>query len=167
MCLLWPHCADSRQLEEEAPLPHPGLAVNPGSLPSDPGSCSLPVPLGSQGHVQKAPSEAAPAPGCPSAGRGWSELAQFLKWKSWAHTWFVPLTSVLSLLLNQANLILLCIFSPPMFRSSGRVKVLMNLTLFKWCSCARAKSLQSCPTLCDPWTAALQASQSMGFSRQE
>ena len=32
---------------------------------------------------------------------------------------------------------------------------------------AAAKSLQSCPTLCDPWTAAYQASPSMGFSRQE
>ena len=29
------------------------------------------------------------------------------------------------------------------------------------------KSLQSCPTLCDPWTAAYQASLSMEFSRQE
>ena len=26
---------------------------------------------------------------------------------------------------------------------------------------------QSCPTLCDPWTVAYQAPQSMGFSRQE
>ena len=26
---------------------------------------------------------------------------------------------------------------------------------------------QSCPTLCNPWTVAYQASQSMGFSRQE
>ena len=26
---------------------------------------------------------------------------------------------------------------------------------------------QSCPTLCDPWTAAYQAPPSMGFSRQE
>ena len=26
---------------------------------------------------------------------------------------------------------------------------------------------QSCPTLCDPWTVAHQASPSMGFSRQE
>ena len=30
-----------------------------------------------------------------------------------------------------------------------------------------AKLLPSCPTLCDPWTVALQASLSMGFSRQE
>ena len=30
-----------------------------------------------------------------------------------------------------------------------------------------AKSLQLCLTLCDPWTAARQASLSMGFSRQE
>ena len=32
---------------------------------------------------------------------------------------------------------------------------------------AAAKSLQSCPTLWTPWTAAYQASPSMGFSRQE
>ena len=30
-----------------------------------------------------------------------------------------------------------------------------------------AKSLQSCPTLCDLWTVAHQAPLSMGFSRQE
>ena len=30
-----------------------------------------------------------------------------------------------------------------------------------------AKSLQSCPTLCDPMTTALQAPPSLGFSRQE
>ena len=32
------------------------------------------------------------------------------------------------------------------------------------CLCVYAKSLRSCPTLCDLWTAARQA---MGFSRQE
>ena len=30
-----------------------------------------------------------------------------------------------------------------------------------------AKSLQSCPTLCDPWAVAHQAPLSMGFSRQK
>ena len=35
------------------------------------------------------------------------------------------------------------------------------------CICTRAKSLQSCLTLCDPWTVAGQAPLSMGFSRQE
>ena len=30
-----------------------------------------------------------------------------------------------------------------------------------------SKVTQSCPTLCDPWTAAYQAPLSMGFSRQE
>ena len=33
--------------------------------------------------------------------------------------------------------------------------------------CMCAKLLQSCPTLCNPWTVARQASLSMGFSRQE
>ena len=32
---------------------------------------------------------------------------------------------------------------------------------------AAAKSCQSCPTLCDPQTAAHQAPLSLGFSRQE
>ena len=32
---------------------------------------------------------------------------------------------------------------------------------------AAAKSLQSCPTLCDPIDAAHQAPPSLGFSRQE
>ena len=33
--------------------------------------------------------------------------------------------------------------------------------------CVCAKLLQSCPTLCNPWTVAHQAPLSMGFSRQE
>ena len=33
--------------------------------------------------------------------------------------------------------------------------------------CVRAKSLQSCPTLCDPMDIACQAPLFMGFSRQE
>ena len=33
--------------------------------------------------------------------------------------------------------------------------------------CIAAKSLQSCPTLCDPQMAAHQAPLSLGFSRQE
>ena len=35
------------------------------------------------------------------------------------------------------------------------------------CLLAAVKSLQSCPVLCDPWTAAHQAPLSMGFCRQE
>ena len=34
-------------------------------------------------------------------------------------------------------------------------------------SAATAKSLQLCPTLATPWTAAYQAPPSMGFSRQK
>ena len=30
-----------------------------------------------------------------------------------------------------------------------------------------ARSIQSCPTLCNPWTVATQAPVCMGFSRQE
>ena len=32
--------------------------------------------------------------------------------------------------------------------------------------CMHAKSLQSCPTLCDPWTVARRAPLSLGFSRR-
>ena len=35
------------------------------------------------------------------------------------------------------------------------------------CMPCYAKSLQACPTLCDPQTAAYQAPPSLGFSRQE
>ena len=35
------------------------------------------------------------------------------------------------------------------------------------CAHVHAQLLQSCPTLCDPWTVAYQAPLSMGFSRQE
>ena len=37
----------------------------------------------------------------------------------------------------------------------------------KLAAAAAAKSLQSCPTLCDPETIAHQDPQSLGFSRQE
>ena len=35
------------------------------------------------------------------------------------------------------------------------------------CACLLAKSLQLCPTFCDPWAVACQAPLSMGFTRQE
>ena len=35
------------------------------------------------------------------------------------------------------------------------------------CTCVHAKLLQSCLTLCDPWTVAHQAPLSMEFSRKE
>ena len=39
--------------------------------------------------------------------------------------------------------------------------------VYKTFAAAAAKSLQSCRTLCDPYTAAHQAPLSLGFSRQE
>ena len=42
-----------------------------------------------------------------------------------------------------------------------------HVAYFKIPCAAAAKSLQSCPTLCDPMTAAYQAPLSLGFSRQE
>ena len=51
------------------------------------------------------------------------------------------------------------------------VALLTTAKTWKQCKCpltaAAAKSLQSCPTLCDPITAAYQAPPSLGFSRQE
>ena len=41
------------------------------------------------------------------------------------------------------------------------------LSLILAAAAAAAKSLQLCPTLCDPKTAAQQTSRSLGFSRQE
>ena len=42
-----------------------------------------------------------------------------------------------------------------------------HLHLIWHAAAAAAKSLQSCPTLCDPIDAARQALPSLGFSRQE
>ena len=41
------------------------------------------------------------------------------------------------------------------------------LRLYSIIAATAAKSLQSCPTLCNPMTAAHQAPRSLGFSRQE
>ena len=46
-------------------------------------------------------------------------------------------------------------------------KITAKQPLTKKTAAAAAKSLQSCPTLCDPEMAAYQASPSLGFSRQE
>ena len=54
------------------------------------------------------------------------------------------------------------IFSIFLFASS-----LWSIYLNNYSVAPAAKSLQLCPTLCAPWTAAYQASPSMGFSRQE
>ena len=40
-------------------------------------------------------------------------------------------------------------------------------TAYAAAAAAAAKSLQSCPTLCDPTDGSHQAPQSLGFSRQE
>ena len=47
------------------------------------------------------------------------------------------------------------------------VDKVMSLLFNMLSAAAAAKSLQSCPTLCDPITAAYQAPPSLGFSRQE
>ena len=43
----------------------------------------------------------------------------------------------------------------------------MIQTILMSYACVCAKLLQSCQTLCNPWTVARQAPLSMGFSRQE
>ena len=56
-------------------------------------------------------------------------------------------------------------FHPPLWDSPGHRKVvLLLLSLSTPCY---AKSLQSCPTLCDPIDGSHQAPPSLGFSRQE
>ena len=47
------------------------------------------------------------------------------------------------------------------------VSLLFNMLSAAAAAAAAAKSLQSCPTLVTPWTAAHQAPPSLGFSRQE
>ena len=58
------------------------------------------------------------------------------------------------------------IVSGLMFRSLTHFEFIFVYGVKK-CSATAAKSLQSCPTLCDPIDVAHQAPQSLGFSRQE
>ena len=81
---------------------------------------------------------------------------------------------LLLLLLSRFNRVLtLCNpidGSPP---GSSPVPGILQARIPEWVSisffnaCMHAKSLPLCPTLCDPWIAAHQASLSTGFSRQE
>ena len=122
MCLPWPLVLlTAGSLEEEV---SPGLAVDPVSLPSDPGSCSLPVPPGNQGQVQKAPPEAGPGPGCPLRLQGMERVGSASQVGAMSR----HLVCALSPSPNQAELMLLCIFSPPLSKSSGRAKVFFFLS---------------------------------------
>lgn len=125
MCLPWPLILlTAGNLEEEV---SPGLAVDPVSLPSDPGSCSLPVPPGNQGQVLKAPSEAGPGPGCPLRLQGMEPIGSASQVGAGSR----HLVCALSPSLNQAELVLLCIFSsPPLSKSSGRAKVFFFFFFF-------------------------------------
>ena len=58
------------------------------------------------------------------------------------------------------------IVSGLMFRSLIRFEFIFVYGVKK-CSATAAKSLQSCPTLCDPIDVAHQAPQSLGVSRKE
>ena len=59
-------------------------------------------------------------------------------------------------------------YSPKICKESDMTERLnMNTDTHKATSAAAAKSLQSCPTLCDPIDRAHQAPPSLGFSRQE
>ena len=59
------------------------------------------------------------------------------------------------------------IVSGLMLRSLIHFEFIFVYGVRKCSDAAAAKSLQSCPTLCDPQTAGHQAPLSMGFSRQE
>ena len=77
--------------------------------------------------------------------------------------------------ISQEDRILLNTFNTNLWRSSYVTEVVH--TILKKASLpqkktdpifrSRSEVVQSCPTLCDPWTVAHQASPSMGFSRQE
>ena len=45
--------------------------------------------------------------------------------------------------------------------------IIKILCFSRWCGTAAAKSLQSCPTLCDPIDGSPPGSPPLGFSRQE
>ena len=60
-----------------------------------------------------------------------------------------------------------CMVSGLTFRSLIHFEFIFVYGVRKCSAAAAAKSLQSCPTLCDPQTAGHQAPLSMGFSRQE
>ena len=51
-----------------------------------------------------------------------------------------------------------------MLQSMGSQRIRLDLATEQW---ATALVIQSCPTLCDPWTVILQVPLSMAFSRQE
>ena len=80
---------------------------------------------------------------------------------------------ILLLLLSRFSRVQLCDpiddGSPP----GSSVPGILQATTLEWVAisfsnaCMHAKLLQSCPTLCDPMTAAHQAPLSTGFSRQE
>ena len=56
--------------------------------------------------------------------------------------------------------------TPPKTTEWNKYKQFIRWRLH-WSAAAAAKSLQSCPTLCDPIDASHQAPPSLGFSRQE
>ena len=60
-----------------------------------------------------------------------------------------------------------CMVSGLTFRSLIHFEFIFVYGVRKCSAAAAAKSLQSCPTLCDPQTAGHQAPLSVGFSRQE
>ena len=60
-----------------------------------------------------------------------------------------------------------CMVSGLTFRSLIHFEFIFVYGVRKCSAAAAAKSLQSCPTLCDPQTAAQQAPPSLGSSRQE
>ena len=51
--------------------------------------------------------------------------------------------------------------------SNSNIAFENSKSTFYLCATAAAKSLQSCPTLCDPIDGSHQAPPSLGFSRQE
>ena len=56
---------------------------------------------------------------------------------------------------------------PVLYNISVLFVYFIHRSLYLLISCMHAKSLQSCPALCDPWAIAHQAPLSMEFSKQE
>lgn len=119
--VLVPHPANPGGLEEEA---SPGPAVDPVSLPSDPGSCSFPMPPGARARSKRLHLRLARVPTVIFAGRGWSQLALLLKWEPEPTPVCAPSAPSLPHLAGPGRSAVLCVFSPasrsPERQRSGR-----------------------------------------------
>ena len=80
---------------------------------------------------------------------------------------FLVLSCMSCLYILEINPFSVISFTIIFSHSEGYLFILFIVSFAVHMCCMCAKSLQSCPTLCNLWTVAHQAPPSMGFSRQE